>query len=84
MAHYAVENASFLLFVGLLILDERPEIILSVENGYVHFCLQAIATLLLELFFWPDFSPCPAITVNQVIVSEIELYYWNVTGDKLV
>lgn len=48
------ENASFLLFVGLLVLDEWTEMILSVENGYMGsmcFCLQAIAALLLELFF---------------------------------
>lgn len=72
------ENASFLLFVGLLVLDEWTEMILPVENecmGGTCFCLQAIAALLLELLFWPDISPCPAISVSQGIVSEIELYY---------
>lgn len=40
LAHYAVdpstkENASLVLFVGLLVLDEWTEITLSAENGYV-------------------------------------------------
>ena len=66
------------LFVCLLVLDEWTEMILSAENGYVGgmcVCLEALATLLQELFFWPDFAPCPAISVSQGIVSEIELYY---------
>lgn len=35
---------------------------------YVPFCLQAVATLLLELSFWPDFSPWLAIYVSEGIV----------------
>lgn len=35
---------------------------------YVPFCLQAIATLLLEWSFWPDFSPWLAGCVSEGIV----------------
>lgn len=47
---------------------------------YVPFCLQAIATLLLELSFWPDFSPWLAICVSEGIVCDriilLKCYWW--------
>lgn len=71
----AEENASFRL-VGLLVVGEWTEMIPSAAKGCVGgmcVCLQARATLLRELLPWPDFSPCPALSVCHAVVSEAQL-----------
>lgn len=70
------ENASFLLLVRFLVLDERTEMSLwRMGMWEVHMFLSPGSSCLASgMFLCPDFSACPAIDVSQGIVSQRELH----------